>query len=265
MPPLKITSCQAPIADFVCQAISDYLAHKIGLRAQFIDNISWQEREQKFDRGEIHMSWLCGLPYIRKADSQNPQLALLAAPVMSHSRYQNLPIYFSDVIVHRDSAYHKFADLRGKTWAYNEPQSQSGYNITRYYLAALGEATGYFDTVIEAGAHQISLDMVLNRQVDASAIDSTVLELELAARPAIADQIRVIEVFGPSPIPPWVISKAVPLDLRQAIQTVLLTMHEDPLGQTILTAGQMARFTAITDDAYDVIRDMASKAEGVAL
>jgi ABC-type nitrate/sulfonate/bicarbonate transport system substrate-binding protein len=62
---------------------------------------------------------------------QPPKLTLLAAPLPAGARYGGKPIYFSDVVVRRDSPYQTFADLRGVTWGYNEPGSQSGYNVVR--------------------------------------------------------------------------------------------------------------------------------------
>jgi len=262
---LKLTSFQAANADFVCQAVAGYIAKRLGIPTQFINNIAWQERERLFEIGEIQVSWLCGLSYVWKADQENPRLELLVAPVMQPARYQNRPIYFSDVVVHRHSDFYTFADLQGASWAYNEPYSQSGYNITRYHLARLGKTSGYFGQVIEAGAHQTALEMILKRQVDASAIDSTVLELELQHRPDLADQVRIIETLGPSPIPPWVILKRAPQELRTALGASLLEMHQDPEGRVILAAGQMARFVRVEDRDYDPIREMAQKAETVIL
>ena len=69
-------------------------------------------------------------------------------------RYGGRPIYFSDVIVHRDSPFRSFLDLRGHSWAYNEPLSHSGYGITRYHLLELGETGGFFSEVVEAGFHE---------------------------------------------------------------------------------------------------------------
>jgi phosphonate transport system substrate-binding protein len=168
-------------------------------------------------------------------------------------------------VVHRDSSFQSFADLRGASWAYNEPGSQSGYNITRYHLATLGETSGYFGQVIKAGAHQVALQMVLKRQVDASAIDSTVLETELQREPGLGQRLRIIEVLGPSPIPPWVISKKVPQALRQALREALVGMAQDPAGQVILAAGQMARFAQVEDRDYEPIREMARLAMSVTL
>ena len=82
----------------------------------------------------------------------------------------------SDVIVRADSPFLSFADLRGAVWAYNEPRSHSGYNVVRYHLAAKGMPAAYFGRVVESGSHHNSLQMILQRSIDAAAIDSTVLE-----------------------------------------------------------------------------------------
>jgi phosphonate transport system substrate-binding protein len=265
---IKVTSIQSENADFICQRITRYLSSRLGIDAEFINQIPWQERERLLDAGEIQLGWMCGLPYVRKVDRAGAGQAgigieLVAAPVMRHPRYAGRPIYFSDVIVRRDGRYAAFADLRGAVWAYNEPGSQSGYNITRYHLARLGETRGYFGQVVAAGSHLKAVEMVLAHQVDASAIDSTVLELELEKRPELGEQLRIVETLGPSPIPPWVATRSVPPDLRDAIRRVFWEMHEDAEGQALLTAGQMARMAPVQDGDYDLIREMARLAEAV--
>ena len=182
---------------------------------------------------------------------------------MAGERYQNRPIYFSDVIVHAGSRFQTFSDLKGASWAFNEPGSQSGYNITRYHLSTLGEIDGYFGQVAQAGSHENALKMVLNGKIDASAIDSTVLEIELSRHPDISQQIRIIDTLGPSPIPPYVISTSLPLELRQRIRSILLDMHNHPSGQTILQQAAMLRFAAVTDADYDPIREMEKAARDV--
>jgi phosphonate transport system substrate-binding protein len=263
---IKVTSIQSENADFICQRITHYLSARLGIDAEFVNQIPWQEREQRLDAGEIQLGWMCGLPYVRKAGragAGSVGIELVAAPVMRHPRYADRPIYFSDVIVRRDSRYAAFADLRGTAWAYNEPNSQSGYNITRYHLARLGEARGYFGRVVEAGSHLRAVEMVLAHQVDASAIDSTVLELELEKRPELGEQLRIVETLGPSPIPPWVATKSVPPALLDAIRRVFWEMHADAEGQALLAAGQMARMAPVQDGDYDPIREMARLAETV--
>jgi phosphonate transport system substrate-binding protein len=251
--------------DFICEDLASYISKKMSVPVKARIDISWQERDQLLDNGKITLCWICGLPYVRKADRIPAQIELLAAPVMQGERYQNRPIYFSDVVVHRKSSFEKLEDLRGASWAYNEPGSHSGYNLTRYTLAMQGETSGFFGRVVESGAHQTSLQMILNGEVDGSAIDSTVLELELLKDPSLQSQIRIIDTFGPSPIPPWVISKKVPLKLRRKLRGLFFQMDQDPDGRTRLARARMIRFTHMNDADYEPIREMATKADRVRL
>lgn len=263
--PLRFTSCQAPIADDFCREVIGWLAEQMGLSATFITDITWEEREAQFDRGEIDVAWICGAPYVRKVAQPEVKLELLAAPVAAASRYQNLPCYFSDVVVRQDSPFYTLADLRGASWAYNEPNSHSGYKVVQYALAERGEREGYFGRVVQSGSHQASLKLILAGQVAASAIDSTVLEMVCVQDATLAPQIRIIDAFGPSPMPPWCMGRHVPESVRQQLRQQLLQLHEDADGQAILARHQMARFAAATDELYDVTRQMLQVGNGVPL
>ena len=254
---LTLSTCQAPNMDDLARGLAGYLAEHLALDVELDLNISWQERERRLDAGELDLCWICGLPYVVKAGRAPGSIVPLVAPVMAGSRYQNRPIYFSDVVVHRDSPYLRLLDLEGAAWAYNEPGSQSGYGVVRYALALSGKTFDFFGEVVESGAHQVSLEMILAKEIDASAIDSTVLELEIAHRPEIAEHIRIIDTFGPSPIPPWVVTRRVPVEMRGALRVTMLGMQADPQGKAILQSIGMARFEAVTDRDYDPIREMA--------
>jgi phosphonate transport system substrate-binding protein len=255
----------APNADDTCRAIAQYLECKLGIRAEFVGDIPWRERECQFDAGDIQLCWLCGLPYVWKAVSLVPAIDLVAAPVMAAVRYGGRPVYFSDVVVHQRSRFGSFDDLRGASWAYNEPNSHSGFNVVRHRLSQLGETEGYFGEAVESGAHQISLRMIIEGEVDASAIDSTVLEAELERAPYLRDDIRIIDTMGPSPMPPWVMRGDLPVAFKQSLRKVFLDMGEDADGRKILSTWGMARFDPVDDAAYDSIRLMSSAAETVRL
>jgi ABC-type phosphate/phosphonate transport system substrate-binding protein len=255
-----MVSLMAENAGFFYRALAGYLTRRVGVRIELEESVPWQERERMLDRGEVEIGFICGLPYVWKADQPNPHLELLAAPVMRGARYRGRPVYFSDVVVRRESEFRHFADLRGAAWAYNEPSSHSGYYLTRYHLARLGESDGYFGRIVEAGAHQTALRWVIDGTVDASAIDSTVLELELTLYPELAPLIRVVETFGPSPIPPAVISTRVSPLIRRALRAALVEMHAHDEGPEILAAAMTERFVEVTDAEYHPIRRMALEA-----
>ncbi len=248
-----------------CRAIAEYLQQKLNVPTEYVTGIPWQEREALFDRGEIQVLWLCGLPYVHKADLAENSMELLAVPIPVGERYGSRPVYFSDVVVRRDSTCQSFRDLRGATWAYNEPRSHSGFNVVRAHLYDLGEVDSFFAAAVEAGAHSNSLQLILSGAVDGAAIDSTVLDWLGSQRNDLADEIRVIETIGPSPIPPWVISKKLPDSCRSEIRQTLLDLHVSASGQAILESAQIARFVCADDRDYDPIRRMARNAAAVLL
>lgn len=159
-----------------CSTIAEILEFESGISTEYVTGIPWQERERLFDLGEIQILWLCGLPYVEKADLADSVIELLAVPVPSGSRYHGWPVYYSDVVVRRTSSFESFVDLRGTAFAYNEPRSHSGFNVVRAYLAELGQPEGFFGSVVESGAHARSIEMILSGVIESAAIDSTVLE-----------------------------------------------------------------------------------------
>jgi len=202
---------------------------------------------------------------VRKAQLSDFGIELLAVPIPLGSRYRAEPIYFSDVVVRRNSRFRVFHDLRGSSWAYNEPLSHSGFNAVRAYLSGVGHSHGFFREVTESGSHTASIEMILNAQVEASAIDTTVLDWVVSQLPEIGARIRVIETIGPSPIPPWVVSTRVPEHVRSALRRTFLGMHEDREGRAILARGRITRFVAAHDTDYDPIRRMADAAATVSM
>lgn len=248
----KLYSFLAPALLPVYQFVAGYLGQQLGCTMELHVGRTYA------DLADADFSFICGLPYVlRTAPRQIPsRLHALAAPVLQNERYQNRPIYFSDVIVYRDNPRQSFADLRGCSWAYNEPESQSGYGITRYCLVQLGETGGFFGKVVKAGFHQAALRMVAARQIDAAAIDSHLLAVELHDHPDLAARIRIIDSLGPSTIQPFVAAAHIPPALQQDIQGVLSEMHQNEEARQILTRGLIDHFVAVADSDYDDIRAM---------
>ena len=262
---LNISTCMSPNMEFMCVDLADYLSEKLGQEVKPVINIPWQERETRLDKGEINFCWICGLPYVQKIARKNPNIDLLAAPVFYGERYRIQPVYFSDVVVRYDSPYIKFDDLRGTTWAINEPNSHSGSHVVRYELAKQGKNGKFFGKIIESGSHLTSLAMILRGEIDASAIDSTVLEQEISNNPSLLPKIRIIHSLGPSPVPPWVVSKNTPHELTSAVRDLVLKMHLDEKGMRLLRKGNMRMFKPVTDDDYNPIREMDKLAKTVDL
>lgn len=260
---LTLTNSQASIHDFLIHDVAEYLARN-GITTQVVTTGTWDERNATLDASEIDMGWICGAPYVNKIARGVP-LKILAAPVMAHPRYENRPVYFSNVVVRADAQYKTFANLRGARWAYNEKNSHSGFHVVRYFLATRNLNGNFFRRVVESGAHQYSVELILCGDVDAAAIDRTVLEMMSANEPSPASRLRVIETIGPGPMPPFVIGGHVSEGIRLYIQHALVTMHKKVDGAEILARARIARVANIRDADYDRIREILRIAKATRL
>src|SRR5215213_9154974 len=183
---LRIATFLAPNMLSVYEFIVGAIGRELDCDAELVVGTSFDQ----FGRGEFDVGFICSLPYVQLTRQTPSPVELLAAPVLRGDRYAGRPIYFSDVIVHRDSPVRAFADLRGRSWAYNDPNSHPGSNLARHQLLMMGETHGYFGRVIEARYHQQAIRMVAAGEVDAAAIDSQVLAIELRDHSHLAEELR---------------------------------------------------------------------------
>ena len=69
--------------DSFCCAVTACLEAELSIPTEYVNNISWQEREHLFDLEFIQICWICGWPYVIKADRPDPKVELLVVPVPS--------------------------------------------------------------------------------------------------------------------------------------------------------------------------------------
>lgn len=256
---IRFATFLAPSMLPVYQFVAAYVGEKLGCPTELTVGASFEQ----FAAGRFEAGFICGLPYVQLARQNPPPVELLAAPVLQGERYAGRPIYFSDVIVRRDSPFQTFADLRGSAWSYNEVGSHSGYNVTRYRLVQMGQTQGFFGRVIEAGSHQNCIRQVAAGEADAAAIDCQVLSIALRDQPELAVRLRTIDALGPSPGLPVVAARHTSDRVKADLQAVLLEMESDPAVRNRLALGFIERFVPVNDADYDVTREMVRAAERV--
>jgi len=249
--PLRFATFLAPNMLPVYRFLAARIADRLGRPVELLVGTSFDQ----FQRGEADLGVVCGLPYVWLADRQPRPVEPLAAPVLAGDRYGSRPVYYSDVIVRRDSPITCVEELRGCSWAYNEPASHSGHTVTLYSLVRMGARPGFFARVVQAGYHQRAIRLVDAGAVDAAAIDSQVLAVELRNHPDL-EGLRVVGSFGPSTIQPVVAASRLPDQLKDEIRELLVGLGDDPSARPALDHGFIQDFTTLDDAAYDDIRAM---------
>lgn len=249
-----------------------YISSKTGWKVEIVSGLSYQEADDMLDKGIIQVGYVCGLPYTQKF--AEGKYELLAMPIMAMKKgrfpdargYENIPgKYYSYTIVHKDSPYKSWHDLKNRTYAFNEINSNSGYNMPRYKLIKLGAKSwqDYFSKVVVSGSHEESIRLVSRGVVDASSVDSLVLDYDRHIGDADALNVRIIEHLhkGGAGIPPVVISKKASRGIKPVLQKVLLNMHRDRQGRKILKHALTRKFVKPDDANYNDVRKMENAAK----
>jgi phosphonate transport system substrate-binding protein len=258
---LRFATFLAPSMESVYAWIAEAVAARLDTTAELHVGRSYGE----FADGRADLAFLCGLPYVHLADAPAPTVVPVAAPILEGERYGGRPIYFSDVIVPADSTYRTFEDLRGASWAFNEPDSQSGFGVVRAHLATLGETRSYFGRVVEAGFHDTAIRMVAEGKVDGAAIDSQVLSIALRDDAELTRRLRIVDVMGPSTIQPVVASTHLEPGLREAVRAALTGLADDPAARAPFARGLLRTFVPVADSDYEDIRRMEAAADASGL
>jgi phosphonate transport system substrate-binding protein len=167
---------------------------------------------------------------------------LLPVAVPSDPRAKGRPVYFSDVIVPAASAARSLDDLASAEWTCNDSHSLSGFFSVRERLGRMDGAQPRFRF---SGSHLQSIALVADGLAEAAAIDSNVLRLELAKRPALGSRLRIVDAWGPRPMQPTLVRAALEPRLRHAIAAALLS-----LGRSELEPFGFAGFAHADEEAY---------------
>ena len=231
----------------------DYIGEKLGRDVQFIQRKTYGEINELLGVGQIDLAFICSGPYA--AGKEKYGLELVATPQVQNSRY-----YQSYLIVNKASQFEKLEDLKGRVFAFTDPESNTGKLVPTYWLFEKGEQPEtYFSKTIYTYSHDNSILAVAKALVDGAAIDGLIWEYYNQKDPVFTSRTRVIHKSEPYGIPPIVASKFLSSELKDRIRQLFFDMHLDPRGQKILKELMIDRFLAPRDEWYDSIRQMDLK------
>jgi phosphonate transport system substrate-binding protein len=161
--------------------------------------------------------------------------------------------------VSADSPIKSFQELRGKSFAFTDPLSNSGTLVPLYMLAKAGQSPkSFFKKIVYMGSHDKSIKAVAEKLIDGASVDSLIWEYENVMNPEFTAKTKIIEKSPPYGIPPVVVRPRMEPQLKEKIRAAFLNAHKDEKGREILKHMMIERFVPIDDRAYDSIREMKS-------
>ena len=169
--------------------------------------------------------------------------------------------YHSVIGVKKDSPYQSINDLKGKSFAFADPNSTSGYLAPSFYLRKQGfPPEDFFGKTGFSGSHENGILAVLNGTYDAAATwwnDESYSNISRMEEKGMIPkgQIRVIWKSSRLPGDPvWVVHKELPAQMIADIKAALLAMPTaDPAAWKDLVGETSASLKETTHKDYEGI------------
>ena len=184
-------------------------------------------------------------------------------PLVIESDINGVAAYRSVMIVRNDSPAKAISDLRGKTLAFVDPNSTSGFVAPNFFLTKAGTpAQQYFSKTGFAGSHDNVALAIVNGQYDAGFVwyrspTDSVFQRMWDKNLIPRDSVRVVWTSPDIPESPWVARKDLPQQMRDDLRKALLDMPTaDPAGFKQITEGNSKGFVPGSHAVYEPIIEM---------
>jgi phosphonate transport system substrate-binding protein len=171
--------------------------------------------------------------------------------------------YRSCLIVHGDSDVFSPEDTAGKTFAFNDPNSTSGYLVpSAFFMLEMGiDPQKHFSKVTFSGSHEASILAVSNRKVDVASTNLPDVQQLTRENKVPRSALRVIWVSKLIPNDPVVVRKDLPPTLKAAIQESLVSMKSRNPEAFKEIGAWVGSFVPADDAKYQVIRELNETAK----
>ncbi|CAH0691914.1 unnamed protein product [Spodoptera exigua] len=214
------------------------------------------DRPDPFSTNKVDLAFMTASAYIKLREKKNGNIELLpVTPVFAHQmNVENKPGYFSDIIIHSDKKAHNvntLLDLRGCTFAYSDEESLSGSKIVLKTLKEKGENASFFGSLLRSGSHLSSAQMVLSKQAEWAAVDSTTLLFSKKFMYDGGKDIITLETLGRLPPYPIVVNAKLHEETKKAITNALLRLPQTQQWKNKFAKFGIIKFEVNSDVAYN--------------
>jgi phosphonate transport system substrate-binding protein len=164
--------------------LQSYLQRATGHSVELVTRRTYQEITTLLTTGQLDAAWICGFPYV----AHRAELQLVAVPLWHHK-----PLYQSYLIVDRDRKGSGILDLRGDIHAFSDPDSNSGFLVTRAALAERGlKPEAFFAKTFFTYGHRDVIRAVASGLAGSGSVDGYIYDVVTEIDPDLTRDTRVL-------------------------------------------------------------------------
>lgn len=227
------------------QGLKDYLETQLGKKVELIVTTDYSSMIEAMRHGRLDLAYFGPLSYVlaRQKSKIEPFAAL---------KTKGSTTYQSVVIANISSGVKVIGDIKGKNMAYGDKVSTSSHLIPKSVLAEQGLDAGRDYQEHFVGSHDAVALAVQNGHAQAGGLSRPIFESLVERKMVSLDKVKVLEYSKPFPQYPWTLRSNLKPELKDKIRSAFLNL-KDP---AVLKAFKADGFDAITDQQYDVVRNL---------
>lgn len=226
-----------------------YLERQLRHPVRFLQRGTYRGITDLIRERKIDFAWICGVPFVRLG----ALATLVAVPL-----HEGKPLYRSYLIASAaDESTRSLADLRGRAFAFSDPDSNSGYLYIQHRLHEMREPpNAFFGRTFFTWAHRNVVSAVAEGLAHGGAVDGHVWETLLRQHPGRVARTRVVERSPEFGYPPIVARSNLPQHELAAFRAVLLGMTDSAEGRRLLARLNLDGFTLAERSLFEGIARM---------
>ncbi len=243
---VAISTMISPVETFnLYKDLIDYFSSKLGVPIEFKQRKTYAEVNELLNQNKLDFAFICTGAYI-EARNKMP-IEILVVPVV-----EGKPYYQAYVIVNDESNINSIDDFQGKSFAFTDPLSNTGYDyIINILKDRRTNPEKFFSKTIFTYAHDYSIQAVKRKIVDGATVDGLVYEYLKHFQPEKVEGIKIINKSRDFGIPPFVVQKNLDPKLKLELKNIMLTMHQDSEGKKLLNKIMIDKFIEADDSLYN--------------
>jgi phosphonate transport system substrate-binding protein len=230
-------------------AMEKELSARIGAAVALVTRRTYQEIMAMLLARQVAAAWICGFPFVRHRD----QLSILAAPL-----YNGAPLYRSYFIAPADAPGAAWQDFRGKTHAFSDPDSNSGWLVTTHLLFVAGTTPDtFFGKTFFTYGHRNVVRAVAAGLADCGSVDGYVWDVLAEREPELTARTRIVRRSDLMGFPPIAcLTASQDLAATRALGAALASLPGDAAGREVLAMLRLDGFIRADAGVYDSIATM---------
>jgi phosphonate transport system substrate-binding protein len=229
-----------------------YLERATGAKVELSIPLNYAAVVEAFGAGKVDIAHFGGFTYVQAARRFG------ATPVVQRDRDQ---AFHSLFITQLDAPINSLLELAGHSFAFGDVNSTSGHLMPEYFMREAGVEPNVIGKAIYTGGHDATALAVVNKKVDAGALDEAVYARLTKEGKLDAGKLKVFYTTPPFFDYLWAARKDLDPALAEAFGKAMLALDAgNPAHKPVLDLLQATRYVHADDASYDRLRQAAIRA-----